>query len=88
MGPAAQVFDRVYQITDRLNLGDPIERDRNIIEVFDRHDEIHHPQRVHPKVVDNVCAIVDMDRMTQDLSEDGGDVLARNVFGWFHRIFH
>jgi hypothetical protein len=29
-----------------------------------------------------------MDRMTQDLSEDGGDVLARNVFGWFHRIFH
>ena len=75
------MFDRVNQIAHRLDLGDPIEWNRDIIEVFDRHDEIHHPQRIHSKVSDNIGIVGDLDRMAKNLFEDRRYVIPNGPHG-------
>src|SRR3546814_17837530 len=46
IGSALELFDRIDQLADRLDLGLHVHRDQDVEFVLDRGDEIHHRQAV------------------------------------------
>ena len=61
------------QVRHRLYLGDPIEGDRDIVKVLNRHDEVHDAEGVHVEILDNVCLIRDFHGAPENLLENRGD---------------